>query len=174
MWCATHFLSIPFFTLQDDEKMEPSLLRSTLLVSRFKLVSYIRYLSCEPMPVRSRSSPGTHPPGVWLFRKQIPPASTTISSSYSSIRSSPGQEPWPGQILFWLFLISKGGLNLIFLVQFLRSTGARSFFQLYNTNKMITVLHKIMVPIVENKTSFKARKLNARIRRKRLKISLET
>jgi hypothetical protein len=121
-----HFLSIPFFTLQDDEKMEPSLLQSTLLVSRFKLVSYIRYLSCEPMPVRSRSSPGTHPPGVWLFRKQIPPASTTISSSYSSIRSSPGQEHWPGQILFWLFLISKGGLNLIFLVQFLRSTGART------------------------------------------------
>jgi hypothetical protein len=39
---------------------------------------------------------------------------------------------------------------------------------------MITVLHKIMVPIVENKTSFKARKLNARISRKRLKISLET
>lgn len=69
-------------------------------------------------PVRSRSSPGTHPPGVWLFRKQIPPASTTISSSYSSIR--------PGQILFWLFLISKGGLNLIFLVQFLQRTGART------------------------------------------------
>lgn len=149
--------------------MEPSLLQSTLLVSRFKLVSYIGYLSCEPSQL-DHDPPLEHIHLEFDYSENKYPQHQLLSAPpillFDLARSCLDVLNFKGR--------AEPNLPGTTSPRNWSKNQSRSFFQLYNTNKMITVLHKIMVPIVEHKTSFNARKLNAGIRRKRLKISLAT